>query len=284
MKKVSNTASEDKNSKEKGIFVLIDETHRYLRKELVDMVDFMAALAKQGRKRYAEMCIISQNISDFYRQSDSKDVVQKAQDVVKNCGYKFIMQLAQDYDLVKDFISSSFDLTQKDDNFIRSLSKGMGYLVQGPLEQMGIKVQRLQAHDQLEKDHRIIIKKTIIEWLQSSKEKREELRSLIYFKETKLFPGEKGNIDAGKFIKEKGIKQFDLVFDKLKNCYQLSWEVLEEEVPLIKQIKQTLQFIKETNIEVPNEYVLHKNETEPKVVSVTEEEFIKLMKDTIQQT
>lgn len=150
MKEITNISSDKNTLENKGIFVLIDETHRYLRKELIDMVDFMTALAKQGRKRYAEMCIISQNISDFYRQSDSKDVVQKAQDVVKNCGYKFIMQLAQDYDIVKDFISSSFEITEKDDNFIRSLTKGIGYLVQGPLEQIGINVKRLETHQQYE--------------------------------------------------------------------------------------------------------------------------------------
>jgi DNA helicase HerA-like ATPase len=166
MKEISNTQNQSSIRKREGIFVLIDETHRYLKKDLVDMVDFMAALAKQGRKRFAEMCIVSQNISDFYRSSDSQDIVQKALDVVKNCGYKFIMQLAQDHDRISEFISSGFPLTEKDSTFVRSLTKGTGYLVQGPLERLEVKVSRPISYEKYEKIYRIFLKNGLLKLMQ----------------------------------------------------------------------------------------------------------------------
>jgi hypothetical protein len=213
MKEITNTSSDKNTLENKGIFVLIDETHRYLRKELIDMVDFMTALAKQGRKRYAEMCIVSQNISDFYRQSDSKDVVQKAQDVVKNCGYKFIMQLAQDYDIVKDFISSSFEITDKDDNFIRSLTKGIGYLVQGPLEQMGINVKRLETHQQYEK----ALKRISGIFNELYPNKKDELKYELEDILTKIEEAnmEKQDILNKNYINEKQSEKQDEIFEKI---------------------------------------------------------------------
>lgn len=178
MKEISNTQDQSLFRKREGIFVLIDETHRYLKKDLVDMVDFMAALAKQGRKRFAEMCIVSQNISDFYRASDSQDIVQKALDVVKNCGYKFIMQLAQDHDRISDFISSGFPLTDKDSTFVRSLTKGTGYLVQGPLERLEVKVLRPISYDKYEKIYRIFLKHGLLRLLQLYSELDEKTNRL----------------------------------------------------------------------------------------------------------
>jgi len=122
----------DQNSK--GIFMVIDEAHRYLRPELIQMIDFMADISKRGRKRYVEMCLVSQNISDFYRDSDSKDLMQKARDVVKNAAYKFIFQVGSEFNDALKFIEAGFQITETDQTFIRQLYRGQCYFVQGPLE------------------------------------------------------------------------------------------------------------------------------------------------------
>jgi hypothetical protein len=118
----------------KGIFLVIDEAHRYLRPELMQMVDFMADISKRGRKRYVEMCIVSQNISDFYRESDSKDLMQKARDVVRNSAYKFIFQIGSEFKDALQFIEAGFQITEADQNYIKQLYRGQCYFVQGPLE------------------------------------------------------------------------------------------------------------------------------------------------------
>jgi hypothetical protein len=123
-----------KDSFNDGIFLVIDEAHRYLRPELIKMVDFMADVSKRGRKRYVEMCIVSQNISDFYRDSDSRDLMQKARDVVRNAAYKFIFQIGSEFNDAMTFIESGFQITQQDQDYIKRLSRGQCYFVQGPLE------------------------------------------------------------------------------------------------------------------------------------------------------
>jgi DNA helicase HerA-like ATPase len=124
--------SKDKDSK--GIFLVIDEAHRYLRPELMQMVDFMADVSKRGRKRYVEMCIVSQNISDFYRESDSKDLMQKARDVVRNSAYKFIFQIGSEFKDALQFVEAGFQITEADQNYIKQLYRGQCYFVQGPLD------------------------------------------------------------------------------------------------------------------------------------------------------
>jgi hypothetical protein len=125
---------DEKDKFNDGIFLVIDEAHRYLRPELIKMVDFMADVSKRGRKRYVEMCIVSQNISDFYRDSDSRDLMQKARDVVRNAAYKFIFQIGSEFNDAMTFIESGFQITERDQDYIKRLSRGQCYFVQGPLE------------------------------------------------------------------------------------------------------------------------------------------------------
>lgn len=126
----------------KGIFLVIDEAHRYLRPELINMIDFMADISKRGRKRYVEMCLVSQQISDFYRDSDSKELMQKARDTVKNAAYKFIFQVGSEFKDALQFIESGFQITEKDQTFIRQLYRGQCYFVQGPLELTKVNVKK----------------------------------------------------------------------------------------------------------------------------------------------
>jgi hypothetical protein len=77
---------------------------------------------------------VSQNISDFYRDSDSKDLMQKARDVVKNAAYKFIFQVGSEFNDALKFIEAGFQITETDQTFIRQLYRGQCYFVQGPLE------------------------------------------------------------------------------------------------------------------------------------------------------
>lgn len=128
-----------------GVFITVDEAHRYFKKELLFMVDFFAAIAKQGRKRVIELCMISQNISDFYRQSDSKDIEQKASDIIKNSGYKFVMQVAQDFDRIYDFIESGYQLSDAEKGRIKSLNRYRVYLIQGPFKRTMIQTHALQS-------------------------------------------------------------------------------------------------------------------------------------------
>lgn len=126
-----------------GVFITVDEAHRYFKKDLLFMVDFFAAIAKQGRKRVIELAMISQNISDFYRQSDSKDIEQKASDIIKNSGYKFVMQVAQDFDRIYDFIESGYQLSDAEKTRIKSLNRYRVYLIQGPFKRTLIQTDAL---------------------------------------------------------------------------------------------------------------------------------------------
>jgi hypothetical protein len=48
-------------------------------------------------------------------------------------------------------------------------------------------------------------------------------------RETKFFPGEDGDTEAHIFIEDKGIEDFDLIWDDKKGGYTLSWEVKLDE-------------------------------------------------------
>jgi len=127
-----------------GVFITVDEAHRYFKKDLLFIIDFFASIAKQGRKRIIELCMISQNISDFYRQSDSKDIEQKASDIIKNSGYKFVMQVAQDYDRIYDFIESGYQLSEAEKLRIKALNRYRVYLIQGPFKRTLVQTHALQ--------------------------------------------------------------------------------------------------------------------------------------------
>jgi DNA helicase HerA-like ATPase len=137
------------NGQQIGIFVVVDEAHRYFRKEMLFMIDFFASIAKQGRKRVIELCMVSQNISDFYRQSDSKDIEQKASDIIKNSGYKFVLQVAQDYDRIYDFIESGFVLSDIEKSRLRSINRYRVYLIQGPFKRTLIQIKAKKSKQDL---------------------------------------------------------------------------------------------------------------------------------------
>lgn len=58
----------------------------------------------------------------------------------------------------------------------------------------------------------------------AAKDKKEEMEP----RDSKFFPGEDGDTEAHIFIEDKGIEDFDLVFDEAKNGYVLTWESKEE--------------------------------------------------------
>jgi hypothetical protein len=131
---------EEKNRN--GVFFVVDEAHRYFKKDFLFMIDFLSSIAKQGRKRAIELAVISQNVTDFYRQSDSLDIKQKASDIVKNAAYKFIFQIAQDFEETIDFIQPGDKLTDEELRYIKSLTKGNAYFVQGPYQRTKLLVTR----------------------------------------------------------------------------------------------------------------------------------------------
>jgi len=59
-------------------------------------------------------------------------------------------------------------------------------------------------------------------------------------RETKFFPGEDGDTEAHIFIEDKGIQDYDLVFDEKKNGYVLTWE-MEDELLESKEEKKDLK-------------------------------------------
>jgi hypothetical protein len=124
-----------------GIFVVVDEAHRYLNQSLIDMVELLVAISKQGRKRSTELCLASQNLSDFYRSSDSKDIEQKARDVLKNTGYKFIMQSSQELNTIYEFIESAYPMTDLEKSLIKKLSRGQGFLINGSTDKTPVFVK-----------------------------------------------------------------------------------------------------------------------------------------------
>jgi GTPase SAR1 family protein len=125
----------------KGIFVVVDEAHRYLNKSLIDMVELLVAISKQGRKRATDLCLASQNLSDFYRKSDSRDIEQKSQDVLKNTGYKFIMQSSQELEAIYGFIESAYPITDTEKLIIKKLTRGQGLLINGSTDKTPVFVK-----------------------------------------------------------------------------------------------------------------------------------------------
>jgi hypothetical protein len=69
-----------------------------------------------------------------------------------------------------------------------------------------------------------ILKDALNDKNKSSKSKKEEME----IKDTKFFPGEDGDTEAHIFIEDKGIEDFDLVFDEGRGGYVLTWESKEE--------------------------------------------------------
>jgi hypothetical protein len=134
--------SKGNNENQAGVFFVVDEAHRYFKKDFLFMIDFLSSIAKQGRKRAIELAVISQNVTDFYRQSDSLDIKQKASDIVKNAAYKFIFQIAQDFEETIDFIQPGDKLTDEELRYIKSLTKGSAYFVQGPYQRTKLFVTR----------------------------------------------------------------------------------------------------------------------------------------------
>jgi hypothetical protein len=69
-----------------------------------------------------------------------------------------------------------------------------------------------------------ILKDALNDKNKSSKSKKEEMGP----RETKFFPGEDGDTEAHIFIEDKGIEDFDLMFDEGRGGYVLTWESKEE--------------------------------------------------------
>jgi hypothetical protein len=120
------------------------------------MVELMVALSKQGRKRSAELCVASQNLSDFYRKSESREIEQKSQDVIKNTGYKFIMKSAQELETVYQFIESSFPITDKEKDIIKRLTRGQGLFINSGSDKIPIFVVKHHNLTKLEEDYKVL--------------------------------------------------------------------------------------------------------------------------------
>ena len=217
-----------------GIFVVVDETHRYLRKELIGMVDFLTQITKQGRKRSVELCIISQNISDFYRQSDSLDLVQKAQDVIKNVSYKFIMQLALEFDTALNFIESGYRISEKDRLFLKTLSRGQLYFVQGSLISTSIAVEQFYIYQNYLPLKNIMKSyENLLEITLDSENKSEDI--------DKLINDHKNFIDEFLFYLDKFSSVDKNLIEDINKFNELSQKVLNEDTILLLKSKTEIK-------------------------------------------